>query len=98
MTPVERMARATAFEALDEELQRAVDMEAHMHFVREHHTRKAHAALKAIREPSKAMIEAGRIPTREIDLGNGTTATGLGLGADPESIWKRMIDAALSET
>lgn len=59
---------------------------------------RAQAALKAIREPSKAMIEAGRIPTREIDLGNGTTATGLGLGADPESIWKRMIDAALSET
>ncbi len=59
---------------------------------------EAYAALREAREPSEAMIEAGRIPTREIDLGNGTTATGLGLGADPESIWKRMIDAALSET
>lgn len=45
-------------------------------------------------EPTEAMLAAGKIPTREISLGNGTTAEGLGLGADPRSIYRAMLSAA----
>lgn len=32
------------------------------------------------------MLAAGKVPTRTIDLGNGTTAQGFGLGASADSI------------
>lgn len=57
----------------------------------------ARAAIEAMHNPTKAMKLAGAIPTREIQLGNGTTATGLGLGADFTTMWERGIDAALKE-
>lgn len=58
--------------------------------------RLARTAIEAMREPTEAMLKAGEIPTRQIQLGNGTFATGLGFGACAWSMWPRMIDAALS--
>lgn len=55
------------------------------------------AALKAMREPSEGMKRAGRIPTREIPLGNGTTATGFGLMWGTSLMWEHAIDAAIAE-
>lgn len=44
-------------------------------------------------EPTEEMRKAGKVPTRQIDLGNGTTTLGLGLGADASSIWSAMLAA-----
>lgn len=57
----------------------------------------ARVAIEAMREPTPAMEAAGEFPTRRIDLGNGTTAEGLGFGASAVSSYVRMIDAALAE-
>lgn len=57
----------------------------------------ARAAIEAMRVPTRSMVKAGHIPTWQIPLGNGTFATGLGLGADQSRIFNAMIDAALSE-
>jgi len=55
----------------------------------------ARAAIAAMREPTEAMLKAGKVPTREISLGNGTTATGFGLWGGERSSWQAMIDKAL---
>lgn len=57
----------------------------------------ARAAIEAMKVPTESMVKAGHIPTRQIPLGNGMHATGLGLGADQSRIFDAMIDAALSE-
>lgn len=45
------------------------------------------------RKPTEAMLKAGEVPTREIQLGNGQTVRGVGLGAAPWAIWPKMVDA-----
>lgn len=101
MTPVERMARAMAVwdggkitgpgrhKASDEfgwdagQIYRERYVEAHWREFVGHAT----FALEAIREPSKAMIEAGV-----------TADTGETLGERVANAYRSMIDAALSET
>ena len=45
-------------------------------------------------KPTREMLMAGEIPTRDIDLGNGTKTLGFGLGASADSIYRRMLAAA----
>lgn len=62
----------------------------------------AHAAIKATLEHyaenvSREMSAAGKIPTREIPLGNGMTTQGFGLGANQDWLFQKMIKQALAE-
>lgn len=65
-------------------------------------SRYARAAIRATLEHyaenvSRGMSEAGKIPTREIPLGNGQTATGFGMGANQDWLFQKMIKQALAE-
>jgi hypothetical protein len=64
---------------------------------REKYRQGVTSLLMELRNPTNGMIEAGRFKYREIPLGNGSTAQGLGLGDNPITSYTRMIDAALKE-
>lgn len=57
-------------------------------FVREYHRLGAIAALKAIRQPTEAMVKAAS----DYRIEQAST----GLGCMPNDVWQAMIDAALS--
>lgn len=77
MTLVERMARAIS-DAEFTGIQPVTD----------HHRRDARAALKAMREPTEAMLTAG---------GNEGGFDGYRQTDNTADIWRAMIDAALTE-
>ena len=61
-------------------------------------TSAARAAIKAMREPTSEMCNAGKSQEWHKRLSNGTTIPVPGFDTGPLSVWRRMIDAALSET
>ena len=59
---------------------------------------RARAAIEAMREPTLEMCNAGKSQEWHKRLSNGTTIPVPGFDTGPLSVWRRMIDAALSET
>ena len=91
---IERVARAIALAALDDETRSVVDPENWP--VAESYCDMARAAIEAMREPLLHMIEAGDdlIPVARC---TETYQIARGSKGHPEDIYRAMIDAALSE-
>ena len=91
---IERVARAIALAALDDETRSVVDPENWP--VAESYCDMARAAIEAMREPTEAMIDAGVNAKRQnVDVYfDGATVPRKNV---ERVIYKDMIDAALSE-
>lgn len=62
------------------------------------HIDMARVALEAMKEPTDAMMAAGRdFPTYPMQLGNGQTVQMPGLSSSVDNVFRAMISAALSE-
>jgi hypothetical protein len=92
---VQRVAQAIAAKSLDEG-DGLYDWHALVEAVQDEFYAQAREAIAAMQTPTSKMLEAGRIPTREIELGNGTTTEGLGFGASPDFVYRNMMRAALT--
>lgn len=88
MTPIERAARALC--SLDDNPENAT-MDGKPLW--EDYLPEVHAVLRAIREPSEEMIEAGSEITSHISSEESVES----LGKDAADTWRVMIDVALSE-
>lgn len=89
-TMVERVAKAIDPRAFEVDYQKWFLFKAWQDEAREKAMKQAHAAIEAMREPTEAMVSEVEDPGDIID-GSGALS-----GSAARSVWRAMIDVALS--